>query len=99
MLLLCFGGMIIYVTESGGGRGHEPRQGVEATQRPEASLHARLDATAEKNTELERDRGDMRGLVGELHTMGGAEVASKEGFQEAIDNLKRGYSLCQKDNN
>ena len=91
ILLLCFGAMIIYVTEN--------VEGVEETQTPEASLHARLDATAEKNTELERDLGDMTVLVDELKLMVGAKVASKEGFQEAIDNLKRGYSLCQKDNN
>ena len=91
--------MIIYVTENVEGRGHEPRQGVEETQTPEASLHARLDATAEKNTKLERALGDMTVLVDELKLMVGAKVASKEGFQEAIDNLKRGYSLCQKDNN
>jgi hypothetical protein len=41
----------------------------------------------------------MTVLVDELKLMVGAKVASKEGFQEAVDNLKRGYSLCQKDNN
>ena len=99
IVLLFFGAMIIYVTENVEGRGHEPRQGVEETKTQEASLHARLDATAEKNTELERQLGDMTVFVDELKLMVGAKVASKEGFQEAIENLKRGYSLCQKDNN
>jgi hypothetical protein len=97
ILLLFFGAMIIYVTENVEGRGHEPRQGVEEAKTQEASLHARLDATAEKNTELERQLGDMTVFVDELKLMVGAKVASKEGFQEAIENLKRGYS-CQKDN-
>ena len=90
ILLLCFGAMIIYVTENVEGRGHEPRGDIEETQTPEASLHARLDATAEKNTELERDLGDITVLVDELKLMVGAKVASKEGFREAIENLKRG---------
>lgn len=96
ILLLFFGAMIIYVTENVEGRGHEPRQ---ETKQQEAILHARLDATAEKKTELERQLGDLTVFVDELKLMVGAKVASKEGFQDAIENLKRGYALCQKDNN
>ena len=99
ILLLFFGAMIIYVTENVEGRGHELRQGVEETKKQEGSLHARLDATAEKNAELERQLGDMTVFVDELKLLVGAKVPSKEGFQEAVENLKRGYALCQKDNN
>jgi len=38
-------------------------------------------------------------LVDELKLMVGAKVPSREAFQEAIESLKRGYALCQKDNN
>jgi len=99
ILLLFFGAMIIYVTENVEGRGYEPRQGGEETKKQEGNLHARLDATAEKNAELERQLGDMTVFVDELKLLVGAKVASKEGFQEAVENLKRGYALCQKDNN
>ena len=38
-------------------------------------------------------------LVDEVKLMTGAKAPSKEAFQEAIDSVKRGYSLCQKDDN
>ena len=41
----------------------------------------------------------MTAFLDELKLMVGAKQASKEGFQEAIDTLKRGYALCQKDDN
>jgi hypothetical protein len=38
-------------------------------------------------------------LVDEVKLMVGAKAPSKEAFQEAIDSVRRGYSLCQKDDN
>lgn len=99
MLLLVFAVMIIYVTDSVEGGGQESHQGVEETSTRDASLQARLDAKAEKNNHLEKQLGDMTLLVDELKLMVGAKVPSREAFQEAIESLKRGYALCQKDNN
>jgi len=79
--------------------GQESHQGVEETSTQDASLQARLDAKAEKNNHLEKQLGDMTLLVDELKLMVGAKVPSREAFQEAIESLKRGYALCQKDNN
>lgn len=99
MLLLCFAVMIIYVTDSVEVGGQEPHQVVEETSTQDASLQARLDAEAEKNNRLGKQLGDMTLLVEELKLMVGAKVPSREAFQEAIESLKRGYALCQKDNN
>jgi hypothetical protein len=82
----------------GGGQESSP-QGVEETRTQDASLQPRLDAETEKNNHLEKQLGDMTLLVNELTLMVGAKVPSREAFQEAIESLKRGYSLCQKDNN
>jgi hypothetical protein len=99
ILLLFFGAMIVYVTENGEGKAYEPRQGIEEATAPDISLHAKLDGTAEKNAALERQFGDMSALVEELKLMVGAKGATREGFQEAIENLKRGYALCHKESN
>ena len=99
ILLLFFGAMIIYVTDSVEGGGQESHQVVEEPRTQDAGLQARLDAEAQKNNRLEKQLGDMTLLVDELKLMVGARVPSREAFQEAIENLKRGYSLCQKDNN
>ena len=99
MLLLVFGVMIIYVADNVEGGGHEPHQGVGETRNQEASLQARPDADSGKKYRLEKQLGDMTVFVDELKLLVGAKVASKEGFQEAMENLKRGYALCQKDNN
>ena len=93
MLLLVFAAMLISVTENGEVRGQE-----EASAQG-AGLQARLDAATEKSNALERRLGDMALLVDEVKLMTGAKAPSKEAFQEAIDSVKRGYSLCQKDDN
>jgi archaellum component FlaC len=98
LLLLGFAMMIIYVTDSVEGGGQESHQAVE-TRPQDANLQARLNADAEKNDRLEKQLGDMTLLIDELKLMVGAKVPSREAFQEAIENLKRGYALCQKDNN
>ncbi|HKY72909.1 MAG TPA: hypothetical protein VJL88_13400 [Nitrospira sp.] len=90
VLLLFFAAMLLYVTQNVEVSGQEP-QG--------AGLQARLDASMEKNGELEKQLGEMGLFVEELKLMVGAKAPSKEGFQEAIDSLKRGYALCQKDDN
>lgn len=93
MLLLVFAAMLISVTENGEVRGQEE------TSAQGAGLQARLDAATEKSHALEKRLGDMALLVDEVKLMVGAKAPSKEAFQEAIDSVKRGYSLCQKDDN
>jgi hypothetical protein len=99
MLLLVFAVLIVYVTDNVEGRGQEPRQRVAEPKKPDAALHARLDAATEKSDALERQLNDTTLFVNELKLMVGAKVSTKEGFQEAVENLKRGYALCQKNNN
>jgi hypothetical protein len=99
ILLMFFAAMLIYVTQNVDVRGQESGGGVEGTNTTVPSLQARLDAATEKNNELEKELGDMTGLVDELKLMVGAKVPSKEGFREAVETLKRGYALCQKDDN
>ena len=99
MLLLFFAATLIYVTQNGDVSGQEPSPGFGETNHHEVSLRARLDAAMEKNHALEQELGDMSALVGELRLMVGAKAQSKDGFREAIETLKRGYALCQKDDN
>lgn len=94
-LLLCFAAMLVYVTEQGEVSGQEPRQGAGDAQ----SLGASLDAATARNTELEKQLGEMALLVDDVKLMVGAKAPSKEGFQDAVETLKRGYALCQKDDN
>ena len=99
ILLLVFAVLIIYVTENVEGRGQEPHQGVVESKTQDASPQASLNVATERNNELEKQLRNMTLFVDELKLMVGAKVTSKEGFQEAIESLKRGYSLCQKDDN
>jgi hypothetical protein len=99
ILLLFFAAMLLYVTENVEVSGHEPHQGAAVVNAQGANLPASLEATTAKNAELEKQLGEMTVLVDEVKLMAGAKAPSKEGFQEAIENLKRGYALCQKDNN
>ena len=99
MLLLVFAALIVYVTDNVEGRGQESHQGVEEPKSLGAVLQARLDAATEKSDDLERQLNDMTLFVNELKLMVDAKVSTKEGFHEAIESLKRGYALCQKDNN
>jgi hypothetical protein len=89
--LLFFGAVLLYATQNVEVSGQEPRQGEEAK--------ARLDASIEKNSEMEKQLADMSLFVDEVKLMVGAKAPSKEAFQEAVDSLKRGYALCQKDDN
>jgi hypothetical protein len=114
-LLLLFALMIVYVTDNVEGGGQQPRQigaqetrhvanreppqAVETSTIQDAGLQARLEEALERNSDLDKELRDMAALVDELKLMVGAKVRSKEGFQEAVENLKRGYSLCQKTNN
>jgi TolA-binding protein len=99
MLLLVFAALIVYVTDNVESRGQEPQQVVAVPQTPDAVLQARLDAATEKREDLEKQLNNMTRFVNELKLMVGAKVSTKESFQEAIESLKRGYALCQKDNN
>lgn len=99
ILLLFFAATLIYVTQNVDVSGQEPPPGSGEGNHQDISLQARLDAATKKNNALEQELGDMSGLVDELKLMVGAKVSSKEGFREAIETLKRGYALCQKDDN
>jgi hypothetical protein len=98
VLLLCFGAVILYGTEHVEVSGQEPPAvGGEAAVQ-QASRDAGLNAAA-KTTELEQRIAEMTLFMDDVKLMVGAKNASKEGFQEAVDTLKRGYALCQKDDN
>lgn len=99
ILLLVFGATLIYLSQNVDVSGQEQPANSSEMNHPRVSLQARLDAATERNTALEQELGDMSGLVDELKLMVGAKVPSKEGFREAIETLKRGYALCQKDDN
>jgi hypothetical protein len=99
LLLLVFAALIVYVTDNMESRGQEPHEGVDVPKPLDPVLQARLDAATVKNNHLEKQLGDMTLFVDELKLMVGAKVSTKEGFHEAIESLKRGYALCQKDNN
>jgi hypothetical protein len=91
--------MLIYVTDNGEGRAQARDQGGEEPKTQAASLQTSLDAATERSKELEKQLGEMTLFVDELKLMVGASAQSKESFQEAIETLKRGYALCQKDGN
>jgi hypothetical protein len=93
MLLLVFAAMMVYVTDTVEGSGQETQQSVDEP------LQARLDAATEKSNDLEEQLNEMTLFVNEVKLMVGAKGSTKEGIQEAIENLKRGYALCQKNSN
>lgn len=97
MLLLVFAAMMVYVTDTV--RGQETQQIADEPQRVDTHLQARLDVATEKNSDLEQQLNDMTHFVNELKVMVGAKGSTKEGFQEAIESLKRGYAFCQKNGN
>jgi TolA-binding protein len=99
MLLLVFAALIAYVTDNVESRGQEPQQIVAEPKPLDAELQAKLHAATQKSNDLERQLNDMTLFVNELKLMVGAKGSTKEGFQEAVESLKRGYALCQKDNN
>ena len=98
-LLLFFAAAILYVTEHPEVSGQEPQSVAGEPTVHKASLQAGLDAATAKSAELEQRVADMSLFMDEVKLMIGAKIASKEGFQEAVDTLKRGYALCQKDDN
>jgi archaellum component FlaC len=99
MLLVVFAAMMMYVTDSVEGKGQDARPIVEEPQQGDSGLQAKLDAAAEKSRSLEQQLTEMTLMMNEVKLMVGAKGSTKEGFQEAIDDLKRGYALCQKDGN
>jgi hypothetical protein len=99
ILLVFFAAALIYVSQYVDVSGQEPLPGSIDTNHQSGSLQAALDAATVKNNALEQELRDMNGLVDELKLMVGAKVSSQEGFREAIDTLRRGYALCQKDDN
>jgi hypothetical protein len=99
MLLLFFAVAILYVSEQVEVNGQEPQAGTGETTAQGENVQAHLDEAEAKTATLQQELGDMTALVEELKLLVGAKSASKEGFQEAVDTLKRGYALCQKDDN
>ena len=99
VLLLFFAVAILYVTDRAEVGGQEPRAGSDVTAAQDAGLQSGLDAAMAKNAELQQRVGEMTSFLDEVKLMVGAKSPSKEGFQEAVDTLKRGYALCQKDEN
>lgn len=99
MLLLVFAAMMVYVTDNVEGRGQEPEKIVDNPKSQDSGLQASLDAATKKSNDLEQQVHNMTVLVNEVKLMVGAKVSTKEGFQEAIESLKRGYTLCQKEDN
>ncbi|BCA53787.1 hypothetical protein W02_09270 [Nitrospira sp. KM1] len=109
LLLLVFAVMMVYVADNVESKGPEPAEGGFEPKSQSAAVPPGFDmATAknsadnkneEKNSALEKRVNDMAVLVNELKLMVGAKASTKESFQEAIDNLKRGYVLCQKESN
>src|SRR5690349_20790917 len=99
MLLLVFAAMMVYVTDTVEGRGQETQQIVDEPQQLDVGVQAKLDAATEKNNDLEQQLNEMTLFVNEVKLMVGAKGSTKEGFQEAIESLKRGYTLCQKNSN
>jgi len=99
MLLLVFAALMIYATDTVEGRGQDTQRIVDEPHNPDVDPPSRLDAVMEKNNDLEKQLNEMTRLMNELQLMVGAKGPTKEGFQEAIDNLKRGYALCEKNGN
>lgn len=99
MLLLVFAAMMVYVTDNVEGRDQEPQKIVNDSKIQDSGLQASLDAATKKSNDLEQQVHNMTVLVNEVKLMVGAKVSTKEGFQEAIESLKRGFALCQKDDN
>lgn len=99
MLLLVFALMMVYVTGTVEGRGQDTQHIADEPQNLGVGLQTRLDAATEKNNDLEQQLNEMSLFMNELQLMVGAKGSTKEGFQEAIESLKRGYALCQKNNN
>lgn len=95
MLLLVFAAIMVHVTDMVEGR----QPVADAPHNQDLGSHARLDAATEQNRDLEKQLNEMTLLMNEVKLMAGAKGATKDGFQEAIENLKRGYALCQKDGN
>jgi hypothetical protein len=95
MLLLLFAAITVHVTDTVEGR----QPVADAPRNLDLGSQARLDAATEQNRDLEKQLNEMTLLMNEVKLMAGAKGATKDGFQEAIENLKRGYALCQKDSN
>jgi hypothetical protein len=88
MLLLVFAAMMVYVTDTVEGRGQAAQPIMDDPRHDDGGLQARLDAALAKTL-----------MMDELKAMVGAKGSTKESFQVAVGNLKRGYALCQQGNN
>jgi len=99
MLLLVFAAMLVYVTDTVEGRGQDTQQIVDEPRHVDGGLQARLDEALEKNRDFEKQLNEMTLMMDDVKALVGAKGSTREGFQEAVESLKRGYALCQKHNN
>jgi TolA-binding protein len=99
MLLLLFAAMMVYVADTVEGKGQDGRPIVDDARDIDGDLQARLETVMEKNSDLEKQLNEMTFLVNEVKVMVGAKGTAKESFQEAVENLRRGYAVCEKNNN
>jgi hypothetical protein len=102
LLLLVFAAMMVYVTDTVEGRapeGQAPQAVVEPPPPVDQGLQARLDEALEKNSGLEKQLNEMTTMMEELKVLVGAKGITKDSFQVAIGNLKRGYAVCQQGGN
>jgi len=99
MMLLVFAAMMVYVTDTTASKGQDPQPLVDDPRNLSIAPQAGPDAATEKNHDLEARLDEMTGLMNDVQLMVGAKGATKEGFQEAVENLKRGYALCHKNSN
>jgi hypothetical protein len=99
LLLLVFGALMVYVTDAVEGRSPDPPPIVEGPRQMDPEVQAKLDVALEQSSDLEKQLSEMTLMMNDVKVMVGAKGSTKEGFQEAVDNLKRGYALCQKNGN
>ncbi len=105
LVLLVFAAMMVYAVDmvEGRGQGAEPPPPpvVEPAPAPavDAGLQAKLDEALAKNAGLEKQLDEIRLIMDDVKNMVGAKGTTKESFQVAIGNLKRGYAMCQQGGN
>jgi hypothetical protein len=90
---------MVYVADTVEGKGQDTQPIIGEPRSPDAGPQTRFDTATERTNDLEKQLNEMTLLMNDVTLMVGAKGATKEGFQEAIDNLKRGYALCQKNSN
>lgn len=102
LLLLVFAALMVYVTDtaaSGDADGAPAPAVAEPAPAVDEALQAKLEEALEKNNGLEKRLNDLTLMMDEVKVLVGAKATTKESFQAAIGNLKRGYAMCQQGGN